>query len=92
MPHLVQRLFAGVGRPRGEFSVTLSSRTTERILGCVHVRDVGFFVTADPAKMTLAEPRRKIEGRTTILHQVRRMPAVRLHRRCQRKPHVQAHA
>jgi hypothetical protein len=43
-------------------------------LGCVYVKDYGFFATADPAKITLAQYKEKIKGRKTILEQVRQMP------------------
>ena len=41
---------------------------------CVYLPDYGLFVTRDPAPLTLAEYKRKITGRKTILQQVRELP------------------
>ena len=41
---------------------------------CVYLPDHGLFITRDPAPITLADYKRKIAGRKTILQQTREMP------------------
>ena len=43
-------------------------------LGFVYVKRHGFYATAEPAKLTLAQYKEKIEGRKSVLEQVRQMP------------------
>ena len=57
--------------PSGAFGVAV-----EDVLNndCVYLPDHGVFVTRDPAPITLADYKRKIAGRKTILQQVRELP------------------
>lgn len=42
--------------------------------GCVYLPQHGLFISCDPAQMTLAQYKRSIAGRQTILQQVRELP------------------
>ena len=57
--------------PTGSFGVAVEDVLTNE---CVYLPDYGIFVTRDPAPMTLADYKRKIAGRKTILQQVRELP------------------
>jgi len=55
----------------GAFGVAVEDVLTN---DCVYLPDHGLFVTRDPAPITLANYKRKIAGRKTILQQVRDLP------------------
>ena len=57
--------------PTGSFGVAVEDVLTNE---CVYLPDYGVFVTRDPAPITLADYKRKIAGRKTILQQVRELP------------------
>ena len=57
--------------PTGSFGVAVEDVLSNE---CVYLPDYGVFVTRDPAPITLADYKRKIAGRKTILQQVREMP------------------
>ena len=57
--------------PTGSFGVAVEDVLTN---DCVYLPDHGLFVTRDPAPITLADYKRKIAGRKTILQQVRELP------------------
>jgi hypothetical protein len=57
--------------PTGAFGVAVEDVLTNE---CVYLPDYGIFVTRDPAPITLADYKRKIAGRKTILEQVRELP------------------
>ncbi|MHB8521652.1 MAG: NPCBM/NEW2 domain-containing protein [Limisphaerales bacterium] len=57
--------------PTGNVSVTVEDVLSN---DCVYLPDHGLFVTREPLPVTLADYRRKIAGRKTILEQVRAMP------------------
>ncbi len=57
--------------PTGAFGVAVEDLLTN---DCVYLPDHGIFVTRDPAPITLADYKRKIAGRKTILQQVRELP------------------
>ncbi len=65
--------------PAAQGQTTLWKTTDEVVkdlhaLGAVYVREHGFFATAEPARIGLAEYKQKIAGRRSVLEQVRRMP------------------
>jgi hypothetical protein len=57
--------------PTGSFGVAVEDVLTNE---CVYLPDHGIFVTRDPALITLADYKRKIASRKTILQQVRELP------------------
>ena len=57
--------------PTGSFGVAVEDVLSN---DCVYLPDHGLFVTRDPAPITLADYKRKIAGRKTILQQVRELP------------------
>jgi hypothetical protein len=57
--------------PTGSVGVAIEDVLTN---DCVYLPDYGLFVTRDPAPVTLADYKRKIAGRKTILQQVRELP------------------
>jgi hypothetical protein len=57
--------------PTGSFGVAVEDVLTNE---CVYLPDFGVFVTRDPAPITLADYKRKIASRKTILQQVRELP------------------
>jgi hypothetical protein len=57
--------------PTGSFGVAVEDVLTNE---CVYLPDHGIFVTRDPAPITLADYKRKIASRKTILQQVRELP------------------
>jgi hypothetical protein len=57
--------------PTGSFGVAVEDVLTNE---CVYLPDYGMFITRDPAPITLADYKRKIAGRKTILQQVRELP------------------
>jgi hypothetical protein len=57
--------------PTGSFGVAVEDVLTNE---CVYLPDYGVFVTRDPAPITLADYKRKIASRKTILQQVRELP------------------
>jgi hypothetical protein len=57
--------------PTGTFAVAVEDVFTN---DCVYLPDSGLFVTRDPAPVTLADYKRKIAGRKTVLQQVRELP------------------
>jgi hypothetical protein len=57
--------------PSGSFGVAVEDVLTNE---CVYLPDHGIFVTRDPAPITLADYKRKIASRKTILQQVRELP------------------
>jgi hypothetical protein len=57
--------------PTGSFGVAVEDVLTHE---CVYLPDYGIFVTRDPAPITLADYKRKIASRKTILQQVRELP------------------
>jgi hypothetical protein len=57
--------------PTGSFGVAVEDVLTNE---CVYLPDFGIFVTRDPAPITLADYKRKIASRKTILQQVRELP------------------
>jgi hypothetical protein len=57
--------------PTGSFGVAVEDVLSNE---CVYLPDYGVFVTRDPAPITLADYKRKIAGRKTILQQVRELP------------------
>ncbi|MBI4581773.1 MAG: NPCBM/NEW2 domain-containing protein, partial [Planctomycetes bacterium] len=57
--------------PVAEFGVSVDDVLKD---GCVYVRDLGLFVAVEPVKMPLADYKKQIANRQTILQQVRTMP------------------
>ncbi len=57
--------------PSGSFGVAVQDVLSN---DCVYLPDHGLFITRDPAPVTLADYKRKIAGRKTILQQVRERP------------------
>jgi hypothetical protein len=57
--------------PMGACAVAVEDVLTN---GCVYLPDYGLFVTREPAPIRLADYKRQITGRKTILQQVREMP------------------
>ena len=57
--------------PSGGFGVAVDDLLAN---DCVYVKDFGVFATREPAPVTLAQYRKQIAGRKTILQQVREMP------------------
>ena len=57
--------------PSGSFGVAVQDVLSNE---CVYLPDHGLFITRDPAPITLADYKRKIAGRQTILQQVRELP------------------
>jgi len=57
--------------PDGAFGVAVEDVLQN---GCVYIRDFGVFVTCEPARISLAQYKRKIAGRKTVLERVREMP------------------
>jgi hypothetical protein len=57
--------------PTGSFGVAVEDVLSNE---CVYLPDYGVFVTRDPAPITLADYKRKIAGRKTVLQQVRELP------------------
>ncbi len=71
--------------PTGSFGVAVEDVLTNE---CVYLPDYGVFVTRDPAPITLADYKRKIAGRKTILQQVREMPDQTLEQAMARTHHA----
>lgn len=57
--------------PNGGFGVAVDDLLVN---DCVYVKDFGIFATRGPAPVTLAQYKKSIAGRKTILEQVREMP------------------
>ena len=57
--------------PTGSFGVAVEDVLSNE---CVYLPDCGVFIARDPAPITLADYKRKIAGRKTILQQVRDLP------------------
>lgn len=57
--------------PSGSFGVAVDDLIAN---GCVYVEKAGLFAAHEPAKVTLADYKRRIAGRKTVLERVRDMP------------------
>ena len=57
--------------PNGGFGVAVDDLLAN---DCVYVKDFGFFAAREPAPVTLAQYKKSIAGRKSILEQVREMP------------------
>ena len=71
--------------PTGSFGVAVEDVLSNE---CVYLPDYGVFVTRDPAPVTLADYKRKIAGRKTVLQQVRELPDQTLEQAMARTHHA----
>ena len=71
--------------PTGSFGVAVEDVLSNE---CVYLPDYGVFVTRDPAPITLADYKRKIAGRKTVLQQVRELPDQTLEQAMARTHHA----
>jgi len=71
LPKLPDRTVIRLQLPDGAFGVAVEDVLQN---GCVYIRDFGVFVTCEPARISLAQYKRKIAGRKTVLERVREMP------------------
>jgi hypothetical protein len=65
------RLPGEAGGPERAFSVAVDDLAAG---GCVYLPDLGFFATREPSHASLAEYKRGIAGRETVLDRVRELP------------------
>ncbi len=70
--------------PTGSFGVAVEDVLSNE---CVYLPDFGISVTRDPSPITLADYKRKIAGRKTILQQVRKLPDQTLEQAMKRTHH-----
>ena len=71
LPKQLDRTILRLQLPEGAFAVGLDDVLEK---GCVYLKDYGLFVTREPASLTLADYKKKIAGRQTVLERVRVMP------------------